>query len=284
MNAPLDSALFSEPDSGAEQVTYLNVIAQDLLGWEEPRRQLVEALRNNHFLLFAQKIMPLKTIGGEPRFCEVLLRLKEEEDNLLPPGGFFPIAESYGMLRDIDHWVVLNLLAWCAAQREQNPSWIVPVFCVNLSSAALEGPQFAKFVRTELDRAHVPPGTLCFEIAESDIIAYPEQARSFMAALKPAGCRFTLDAFGSVKVSFKHMKGLPLDYIKIDGVIIQNILKTPAELARLRAIHSVCRKVGIRTIAEFVENVETMNALAEVGIDYAQGFGVALPAPIAAVV
>jgi EAL domain-containing protein (putative c-di-GMP-specific phosphodiesterase class I) len=102
----------------------------------------------------------------------------------------------------------------------------------------------------------------------------------FINALKPMGCRFTADAFGSVKTSFTHLKGLALDFIKIDGVIIQNLLRDPAALAKARAICTVCGKVGLATIAEFVESDETLAKLREIGIDYAQGFGIARPEPL----
>lgn len=282
MNAPADPFIPNEADPGPEQLTYLNVIAQDVLGWEQPKRHLLEALQHNRFLLLAQKMLPLKPEC--PPMNEVLLRLQEEEDNLLPPGGFFPIAENYGLMGDIDRWVVVNLLTWCAVMRERQTDRQSPVYGVNLSSTALDGPQFARFVRAELERSKVPPGTLCFEIPEGDVLARPDAVRSLIAALKPAGCRFTLDAFGSVKVSFTHVKGLPFDFIKVDGVLVQNMLKSAADRARMEAIQRVCGRTGIRTIAEFVETDETLAVLREIGIDYAQGFGVARPAPIAEVV
>jgi EAL domain-containing protein (putative c-di-GMP-specific phosphodiesterase class I) len=273
-----DNANPAPADGG--QALYLSLINEQFSGGGDPCAVLRDALRQDHFILLAQKVVPLHSGAGNARLCEVLLRMQHEETNLLPPGGFFPVAEACGMMGDIDRWVVTHVLAWYAAQRERDATPVLPVFCINLSTDALDGPQFARFVRSELDRARVPASALCFEIAEADAIATPEKVKSFVQALKPAGCRFTLDAFGSIKVSFEHLKGLPLDHIKIDGVIIQNMLKSPVELARMRAIHGVCRKVGIRTIAEFVETQQTLDALREIGVDYAQGFGMALPAPI----
>lgn len=263
------------------ETLYLRSITNELLGWDDPRVKLVRALEANQFLLFAQNIRSLKS-GSPDRLCyEVLLRLQEEEDNLLPPGGFIPVAERYGMMEEIDRWVVRNLISWCLEQQRSNPAWRIPLYCVNLSEAAVTGPKFAHFVRHELQRPGFNPRSLCFEISEQDIINHHDHVQRFINALKPAGCRFTVDAFGSVKVSFSHLKGLAIDFLKIDGVIIQNILRDPAALAKTKAINMVCQKIGVRSIAEFVETEETLDKLRQIGVDYVQGFGIARPGPIA---
>lgn len=259
------------------EMLYLRSITDELMGWGDPRAKLVRALAENQFLLFAQKILSLKS--GIPDCYEVLLRLKEEEDNLLPPGGFIPVAERYGMMEELDRWVVRNLVTWCLEQRRSDSDWRAPLYCVNLSGAALRNPGFARFVHHELRR----PGfarSLCFEISEQDVINHHASAVQLITALKPAGCRFTIDAFGSVKVSFTYLKGLAIDFLKIDGVIIQNIVRDPAELAKTRAINTVCQKIGVRAIAEFVETQEALDKLREIGVDYVQGFGIARPGPI----
>ena len=259
---------------------YLQSISNQLMGWNDPRTKLERALAENQFLLFAQKILALKNDSHDPVCYEILLRLREEEDNLLPPGGFIPMAERYGMMEEIDRWVVHNLIAWSMDRRRTKPGWEIPLSCVNLSEAAISNPEFARFVLLELQRSGFPPGRLCFEIGEMETINNHDNVAHFIAALKPSGCRFTIDAFGSVKLSFSHLSGLAVDFIKIDGVIIQNLFKTPADLAKLRAIVHVCQKLGMRTIAEFVEDDKTLEKLREIGIDYAQGFGIALPGPI----
>lgn len=247
---------------------------------EDPKAKLVRALEKNEFLLFAQKILPLRNHPVEHDSYEILLRLREEEENLLPPGGFIPIAELYGMTEEIDRWVVRNVIAWSMKQQQANPNWIAPLFCINLSESAISNPEFARFILGELRRSKFAPNRLCFEVGELETISNHDNVARFIAALKPAGCRFTADAFGSIKLSFSHINGLALDFIKIDGVIIQNIFKTPADLAKLRAIVGVCQKLGLRTIAEFVEDDRTLEKLRELGVDYAQGFGIARPGPI----
>jgi EAL domain-containing protein (putative c-di-GMP-specific phosphodiesterase class I)/PAS domain-containing protein len=266
-------------DSG--ETFYLHSLTDRLAGSEDPRAKLLRALeKEDEFLLYAQKILPLRNHPFEYGCHEILLRLREEEDNLLPPGGFIPIAEQFGLTEDIDRWVVRKVIAWSMAQQKADPEWTVPLFCVNLSDAAISNPEFARFVRTEIHRTKFAANRLCFEVGELETISNHDNVARFIAALKPAGCRFTADAFGSVKLSFSHLSGLALDFLKIDGVIIQNMFKTPADLAKVRAIVGVCQKLGVRTIAEFVEDDRTLEKLRELGIDYAQGFGIARPGPI----
>jgi len=262
------------------QTIYMRSIAEQLMGWDEPRAKLEYALKGNQFLLFAQKIHPLKRELPDPLCYEILLRLREEEDNLLPPGGFIPIAERYGMMEEIDRWVVRNLLEWCRERKRSDSAWRVPLFCVNLSEAVVCSLDFARFVSYELRQHDFNARSLCFEIGEPEIIAQHAHVQRLINELKPLGCRFTVDAFGSVKVSFTHLKGLAVDFVKIDGVIIQNILRDPAALAQTRAINTVCGKVRLRTVAEFVETDETLDRLREVGVDYVQGFGIARPEPL----
>ncbi|MBX3652267.1 MAG: EAL domain-containing protein [Burkholderiales bacterium] len=263
------------------ETLYLHSLTDRLAGAEDPRAKLLRALeKDDEFLLFAQKILPLRNHPFEHGCHEILLRLREEEDNLLPPGGFIPVAEQFGLTEDIDRWVVRKVISWSMAQQKADPGWTVPLFCVNLSDAALSNPEFARFVRTELHRTKFAANRLCFEVGELETISNHDNVARFIAALKPAGCRFTADAFGSVKLSFSHLSGLALDFVKIDGVIIQNMFKTPGDLTKLRAIVGVCQKLGMRTIAEFVEDDRTLEKLRELGIDYAQGFGIARPGPI----
>jgi len=267
-------------DSG--ETLYLHSLTDRLAGAGDPHGKLLRALeKEDEFLLFAQKILPLRNHPFEHGCFEILLRLREEEDNLLPPGGFIPIAERFGLTEEIDRWVVRRVIAWSMAQHKADPGWTVPLFCVNLSDAAICNPEFARFVRAELHRTTFAANRLCFEVGELETISNHDNVARFIAALKPVGCRFTVDAFGSIKLSFSNLSGLSLDFIKIDGVIIQNMFKTPADLVKLRAIVGVCQKLGVRTIAEFVEDERTLEKLRELGIDYAQGFGISRPAPIA---
>ena len=265
-------------DSG--ETMYLHSISDQLMVGDDPRSKLVRAIEHDEFILFAQKILPLKPLPFDHGCYEILLRLKEEEDNLLPPGGFIPVAERYGLTEAIDRWVIRTILNWSMRQKALNPQWDIPMYCVNLSESSVGDMEFARYVRTELQRSGFPASQLCFEIGELDTIAHHENVAHFIAALKPVGCRFTVDSFGSIKLSFAHLSGLSVDFVKIDGVLIQNLFKTPMMMTKLKAIVGVCEKLGIRTIAEFVEDDKTLEALKGAGIDYAQGFGIDRPGPI----
>lgn len=265
-------------DSG--ETMYLHSIGEQLMSGDDPRSKLIRAIEHDEFILYAQKILPLKPLPFDHGRYEILLRLKEEEDNLLPPGGFIPVAERYGLTEDIDRWVIRTVFNWSMKQKRDHPRWDIPMYCVNLSESSVGDLEFARYVRTELQRSGFPASQLCFEIGELDAIAHHENVAHFIAALKPVGCRFTIDAFGSIKLSFAHISGLAIDFIKIDGVLIQNLFKTPMMMTKLKAIVGVCEKLGVHTIAEFVEDDKTLNALKEAGIDYAQGFGIDRPGPI----
>lgn len=279
-----NTTMNSDPHAAITNVSgetmYLHAIGDHLMRGDDPRSKLVRALERNEFLLFAQKVLPLKPLPFDHGSYEILLRLREEEDNLLPPGGFIPMAERYGMTEDIDRWVVHNVIAWAMEHRSTHPEWDIPMFSINLSEAAIVNPKFAHFVRQELQRSGFPPSQLCFEIGELETISNHDNVRNFIAALKPTGCRFTVDDFGSVKLSFSNLSGLRLDFVKIDGVIIQNMFKTPADLSKLKAIVSICEKMGMHTVAEFVEDDRTLEKLREIGVEYAQGFGIDRPGPI----
>jgi EAL domain-containing protein (putative c-di-GMP-specific phosphodiesterase class I)/PAS domain-containing protein len=245
-----------------------------------PRAELVRALQEDEFILFAQTIRPLAPTPY-PWLFEVLLRLREEEQYMAPPGGFFPVAERYNLMPEIDRWVVRNLIKWTGEKQRSDPAWRMPLYCVNLAGASLHDPEFALYVRHEVQSRKFPGGNLCFEIAEPDVLNQHTAVRAFMSAMRPLGCRFSLDNFGSTQESFAPLKGLTLDFLKIDGTIIQNILTRPDDYTRTQDIVTASHRIGIRTIAAFVESDATLGKLREIGTDYAQGFGISKPGPIA---
>lgn len=266
------------PEDGG-QALYLSLMSKRLMGSDDPRTMLEHALRENQFLLFAQKIVAVRSGVAEPQCYEVLLRLKQEEENLLPPGGFLDLADSLGMTEELDRWVIRALAAWGGARHRDHPAERLPMMCVNVSQAALEDPAFPEFVHGELGRTGFPARALCFEIDERDVIERHAGVQRFVAAMKP-DCRIMVDNFGGVRVSFSHLTGLSVDFLKIDGGLVQNIHRDPAELIKVWAVNLACQKVGMRAVAKFVETRETLDMLREIEIDYVQGFGIARPAPI----
>jgi EAL domain-containing protein (putative c-di-GMP-specific phosphodiesterase class I) len=155
-----------------------------------------------------------------------------------------------------------------------------PVYFVNLSAAAVRSAEFVRYVQAQIDSRKADGRSLCFELGEHDVASLNAEARRLIDCLKPYGCRFTVDAFGSAKGSFAPLRGLAFDFLKIDGVLVQNMLRDPAARARITAINTACHRIGMRTIAEFVEDDVTLAALRRIGVDYVQGFGISRPVPL----
>lgn len=272
MNPPKKGHPPSRADGDA---LYLRTITEDVLGWANPEARLRKALKEDQFLLYAQRIAGIKPRLADETAFEVLLRLKEEEDHLLPPGGFFPVAEALGMLGEIDHWVVNKAISWCAVDVDPVRA---PMCCINLSADSLLDKEFPQRVRAMLREHGLHGQRLCFELEELDVLAHTGAAQQLIAALRSSGCKFALDNFGSIKVSFEHVRALPVDYLKVDGGMIQNILKNPGDLARVKAISLTCQRLGMRVVASSVETQDILDKLREISIDFAQGFGISRPA------
>ncbi len=258
-----------------EQKVYAESLTRDLTGWKNLSERLIAALEQNEFCLYAQSIVPL---GVEPAaaFHEILIRLQEEERNLMPPGAFLPLAEEQGLLPALDRWVVNRLLDWV----QVDPARSQAQYSVNISAATLADAEFAAFVIRALGSRGLREGLLCVEIDEADAAAREADAQNLVRKLKEAGCRSALSQFGRSRVSFSLLKPLCVDYLKIDGNIVLAMLRDPIALAKVKAITRVARDLGMKTVAELVENTETLSALRDIGADFAQGFAIAHPRPL----
>lgn len=283
-----DRALADEPEDVSTEfviadesgnAVYLSSLMEELSGWEDPRERIRQAIQNNGFDLYVQDIVALQTEASPTLMDELLIRMRDEEQNLVPPGTFLPVAERYGMMPEIDRFVVRKAIAARVAAGLTAGAASPPVLCINLARSTLEDRSFPVFVARALGESGISGATLCFEIADSDAIACLSQTSRLAYELKPLGCRFSLDGFGRLGVGFDQVKTLPLDFLKIDGSIILQILRVPEALAKVRAIQKVCKVMGIRTIAEMVESEEIQERLRAVEVDYAQGFGIAKPRP-----
>jgi EAL domain-containing protein (putative c-di-GMP-specific phosphodiesterase class I) len=258
---------------------YLSSLTEELTGWGNPRERIRQAIQNDGFDLYAQDIVALRADVRSGNMHELLIRMRDEEQNLVPPGTFLPIAERFGLMPDIDRFVVRKAIAARATAGSSANAASVPVLCINLARASIEDRSFPEFVARALEQSGVSGKSLCFEFADSDAIACVPEAARFAYELKPLGCLFTLDGFGRQGIGFDHVKTLPLDFLKIDGSIILQILRVREALAKVRAIQRVCKVIGIRTIAEMVESDDVREQLRAVEIDFAQGFGIAQPRP-----
>jgi EAL domain-containing protein (putative c-di-GMP-specific phosphodiesterase class I) len=235
-------------------------------------------LEDNRFELWSQEIVPAQGDSGGADHFELLLRLIDERGETVLPGAFLPAAERYGLATKLDRWVIAAALAWLSGHPQRLEQ--LHLCCINLSGTSLADQEFLAFVLAQLQESGVPAEKICFEVTETATIANLSRAIDFMGKLKARGCKFALDDFGSGLSSFAYLKTLPVDYLKIDGTFVKDIVDDEVDLALVRSINDVGRVMGKRTIAEFVENDAILQKLREIGVDYAQGYGIGSPVPV----
>jgi len=240
--------------------------------------RLNQAIKEDRFQLYCQSITSMS--NSDEKHCEILLRLRDENDELVLPGEFIPAAERYNLMSNIDKWVIANALARIGRYHAESKVANRKIWSINISGASMGDESFLMYLTRQIDLHNVPAESLCFEITETAAVENIESARNLIETLKDAGCRFSLDDFGSGLSSFTYLKNLPVDYVKIDGAFIKGIVSNSLDYALVRSINDIGHAIGTRTIAEFVENEEIMEKVKEIGIDYAQGFFVAKPRPM----
>lgn len=246
---------------------------RQLTGWDDPAGRLRRALERDELVAYAQPVVALR--GQEAAtFAEVLVRLREEERALLPPGDFLPVFEHYQMMHELDAWVTR-----CAI-RHLAEGLRVPSLSINVSEQTLDDGRFAGYVAGELQDAGIPSHALIFEVDEKDALARPMAASRFAHALKEIGCRILLDGFGRRAVSFAPLTALRVDYVKVDGVIVRKLGTSELARSKLNAIVVVGNATGVGVIGESVESPEPLAQLKVAGVGFAQGLGLHPPAPL----
>lgn len=249
--------------------------------------RITQALDEERFRLYYQSVAPIRGTGS----CahrEILLRMVDAGGNVIAPGQFLPSAEKYNLMAAIDRWVIRTVFAtrvheWdatiaqCVSGAEPCDSFTA----INLSGVSLNDAGFADFLREQVAAHKVAPAAVCFEITETVAVHNLKRVAAFMQEMKALGFRFALDDFGAGMSSFSYLKALPVDFIKIDGALVKEITRSPLDSRIVESIAYVAQGMGVKTIAEFVENDEILDRLRAIGIDYAQGYGIHMPEPVA---
>jgi diguanylate cyclase (GGDEF)-like protein/PAS domain S-box-containing protein len=278
-----DMACYRAKEAGRNKVFPYHPEDQEMTRREDDMdwvRRLRKALEENRFQLYAQQISPLQGNAAEGLHLEVLLRLRDENGQLVPPGTFIPAAERYGMMPTIDRWVIKSTFDLLAQHQNTPDAPAVSTCGINLSGNSLSDDSLLAYLHSQLSRSGVAPGLLCFEITETSAIAHLPNAVHIIQELQQLGCRFALDDFGVGMSSFGYLKHLPVDFLKIDGSFVKEMCADPIHRAMVEAIHHIGHVMGKRTIAEFVETNETTEALRSIGVDYGQGYALARPVPL----
>ena len=244
-------------------------------------QRIQRALEKNLFEMYFQSIIPIKNATLNKACGEVLLRMIDENknapENCILPGAFIPSAERYQLMPKIDRWVVAKTFSLLSNQKDILKYW--DMCSINLSGQSIGDPKFLDYILNLLSNSDLPPNVLCFEITESAVIANLENAKYFIKSLRKLGCRFSLDDFGSGVSSFAYLKSLEVDYVKLDGSLIKDVARDKSSYAMVEAINKVAHVMNIKTVAEHIENIETIKALEEISIDYAQGNVIDTPQP-----
>ena len=245
----------------------------ELAGWSDPLARLREALQKNEFALYCQ---PIIALAGAERYpmAEVLVRMREEERALLPPGEFLPVFEHYGMMPHLDRWVVRHVVQQLARGSR------IPRFTINISGQTLRDAQFPGFAAAQLRAAGLASDAVLFEIDESDVLGQMEPAAKFASAVKAYGGGVLIDGFCRRAVSFAPFTALRPDVVKVDGSVIRKLLTSEAAQTKLKAVLRVAGALGIGVVAECVEEQAQLLRLRALDVAYAQGFGVYQPQPL----
>jgi diguanylate cyclase (GGDEF)-like protein/PAS domain S-box-containing protein len=272
-----DSACAAAKEAGRNRIQVYQTNDIDLM---RRRREMKWAARINtaleeaRFELFRMKIEPLQEQNTGAHY-ELLLRMKDEQGQMVTPDVFIHAAERYGITPQLDRWVIANAFRWLVSEADERKR--LALCSINLSGQSLGDEQFLPFVIDQFDHSGLDPSKICFEITETAAIASFSQANRFIKSLKELGCKFALDDFGTGLSSFGYLKHFPVDYLKIDGSFVKEILHDPIDREMVRSINEIGHLTGKQTIAEWAENEEIVTMLRGIGVDFAQGYAIDKP-------
>ncbi len=275
-----DSSCYAAKDLGKNRVHVYQDNDENVMrkkGEMQWVSRINQALQEDRFELYFQTIVPVNSEDDGLHF-EILLRMVDEHGNLIPPGAFLPAAEHYDLVKILDHWVVRTTFKWLNSHPDYTRQ--IASCSINLSGNSIGDEHFMHHLKEHFKNCQFPAEKICFEVTETAAIQNLSVASLFIDTIKELGCSFSLDDFGSGMSSFGYLKQLNIDYLKIDGLFVKDIVIDPVDEAMVRSINEVGHMMGLRTVAEYVENDDILSIIKEIGIDYAQGYGLCRPRPI----
>jgi EAL domain-containing protein (putative c-di-GMP-specific phosphodiesterase class I) len=281
--AEADDACFLAKEEGGNRIKVFNKKEnqfQQHRGEMEWVSKLSKALDENRFELYVQEIRPLINLENTHSKGEILIRMRDEENNMIMPADFIPAAERYNMMAQIDKWVVAESIRLFQENLVKGKLQHIKSLSVNLSAHSMSDESLLGFIKNEFEKTKIEPDSICFEITETATISNMRTAHDFIHELKKTGCTFALDDFGSGFSSFNYLKNLPVDFLKIDGIFVKTMHKDEDNRAMIEAINTMGHIMGKKTIAEFVSNPTIIEMLTELKVDYAQGYEIAKPIPL----
>lgn len=278
-----DSACYVAKDEGRNRVHVYQADDRALArhrGEMQWVSQIHQALEEDRLCLYYQTMQPLDSKAASERHIEVLLRMQGLDGQLVLPMAFIPAAERFNLMTTLDRWVIRTTFDFLSHQPGNGGGSRLITCAINLSGQSLCEDTFLDFVVEQLQRVDIQPAQICFEITETAAVTHLSRAMRFISTLKGMGCRFALDDFGSGLSSFGYLKNLPVDYLKIDGAFVKDMVADVIDRAMVESINNIGHVMRMQTIAEWVEGEAALALAREIGIDFAQGYAVSTPQPL----
>jgi len=278
--ADVDSACYVAKKSGRNKVHITEDSDANVVQYRSNMagiQAVKQALSDKRLALYFQPVYEVNGDLNQMAKCEILLRIQNENGELYSPNQAIPVAEKYNIMTEIDQWVFDNVVEWLVGAQHTH---VVPRLLINLSGHSFADNKFTNFIIDKLQSTGIDTGLIAFEISEAAIISNFEHVCNFSNSIRALGCELVLDDFGSGYSNFGYLKTLAFDYLKIDGSLVHNIAKSEVDRSIVSAINQMGHTVGAKTIAEFVEDDASLKCLQELGVDYAQGFGLSVPTPL----
>ena len=272
-----DAACYTAKEGGRNRVQVYDSAAAKKREESSIINMLTEAFENNRMTLFQQEIRATEENQKQTHY-EILVRMMSETGEIISPAMFLPAAERYGLATTLDRWVIKTVFNWLSKHGSKLSRPVM--LSINLSGQSITDKFMAGFIKQQFKEFEIKEDTVCFEITETAAMNDLYRARQFIDEIKLLGCKFSLDDFGSGHASYAHLKNLPVNFLKIDGMFVKDITHDPIDFAIVKSVNEVGQVLGMQTIAEFVENDEIVEKLSEIGVNFLQGYAISRPAPL----